>query len=231
MELGGLRVALGRALEGRRLLDHPFYRRWSMGQVSVQELRAYAGQYRHFERKLPSVLIHIAAAATTKAARALALQNLADEAGEGTSHLDLFEQFATAIDAPAEVAPSPATASLLKSYEDASGRGAAEAFAGVWAYEAQAAEVSESKSRGLREHYGVSGEGLRFWDVHARIDQGHASWALEAIAGMVEEPTSVLRSARLAANAWWEFLDERESMAALDGPGARIEPVPASVHT
>jgi pyrroloquinoline-quinone synthase len=215
MDVRGLRVELGGALEGRRLLDHPFYSRWSKGQVSVQELRAYAGQYRHFERKLPSVLIHIAAAATTKAARAQALQNLADEVGRGTSHLELFEQFAAAIDAPAEVAPSPAMERLLKSYEEATSRGAAEAFAGVWAYEVQAPGVSESKARGLRDHYGVSGEGLSFWDVHALLDQDHASWALEAIAGMVAEPTSVVRAARLAANAWWEFLDERESMATL----------------
>lgn len=229
MDLRELRVELSRALEGRRLLDHPFYRRWSIGQVSLQELRAYAAQYRHFERKLPAILIDIAAAAPTEAGRAQALRNLADEAGEATSHVELFEQFAAAIDTPADAAPSPAMERLLESYAEASERGAAEAFAAVWAYEVQAPEVSESKAGGLREHYGVSGAGLSFWEVHARLDQDHASWALEAIAGMVDEAASVRRSARLAADAWWGFLDERESMAALDGRSARIEAVPATL--
>jgi pyrroloquinoline quinone (PQQ) biosynthesis protein C len=29
------------------VLDHPFYRRWSRGELTAAELALYAGQYRH----------------------------------------------------------------------------------------------------------------------------------------------------------------------------------------
>ena len=66
------------SLASRRLLDHPFYVRWSRGDVSVDELRTYAEQYRHFEAQLPGVLRTVAAAGG--AARTAVENNLADEA-------------------------------------------------------------------------------------------------------------------------------------------------------
>src|SRR2546423_4575 len=34
------------------VLEHPFYRRWSRGELAREELAAYAGQYRHAVRAL-----------------------------------------------------------------------------------------------------------------------------------------------------------------------------------
>ena len=48
-------------LRSRRLLAHPFYRRWEAGTLERGELASYAGQYRHFEAALPVVLERIAA--------------------------------------------------------------------------------------------------------------------------------------------------------------------------
>ena len=47
---------VGAALDGKRLLDHPFYRRWEAGEVTLGELADYASQYRHFESYLPNFL-------------------------------------------------------------------------------------------------------------------------------------------------------------------------------
>jgi len=55
-----VRAVVAANLEGRWLLDHPFYRRWEAGQLSEAELASYAGQYRHVERALPGVLADIA---------------------------------------------------------------------------------------------------------------------------------------------------------------------------
>ncbi len=96
-------------LEGRRLLDHPFYRRWSRGEVSVDELRAYAAQYRHFEAMLPQHLGEVAASASGGALREQALRNREDEA----THLQLFDAFAQGLGAVEPAAPSPAMAHLL----------------------------------------------------------------------------------------------------------------------
>ena len=49
-------AVLVEVLRDRRLLAHPFYRRWEAGTLERGELAAYAAQYRHFEAALPDVL-------------------------------------------------------------------------------------------------------------------------------------------------------------------------------
>ena len=40
----------------------------------------------------------------------------------------------------------------------------------VLAYETQSAAIAASKVAGLREHYGMDGRDVAFWDVHAGLD-------------------------------------------------------------
>jgi pyrroloquinoline-quinone synthase len=200
-------------LEGRRLLDHPFYRRWSRGEVSIEELRAYAAQYRHFEAALPDHLRAVADSAADAALREQALRNLDDE----SSHLALFDEFTAALGgdaSPDAAAPSPAMADLLDVYRRAAARSAAEGFAALLAYEAQSAGVAASKAAGLREHGILDGDGLGFWDLHAALDADHAAWAT-AVLSRSDVALSVLADTiGSAADAWWVFLDEREAMRA-----------------
>ncbi len=155
MDAHRLDQVLQARLDGRRLLDHPFYRRWSRGEVSVEELRAYAAQYRHFEAALPMHLQSVAETATDAALRAQALRNLDDEAG----HLSLFDAFAAGLGEPRADAPSPAMSRLLDVYAAARARSAADGFAALLAYEAQSPEVacaSTASSTATRSASGTS---------------------------------------------------------------------------
>jgi pyrroloquinoline-quinone synthase len=212
MDAATLETAVRARLRDRMLLDHPFYRRWSAGGVGVEELRGYAAQYRHFEAMVPAHLEAVATAAGHPALREQALRNLADEAGAPPTHLDLFERFAEALDAPAQADPSPAMAQLLDTCRDAARRGAAPGFAALLAYEIQAPAVARSKADGLREHASLDGDALDFWNVHARLDSDHADWALQALAEADANTDDVVDAAGAAADAWWSFLDEREAL-------------------
>lgn len=213
MDAATLESALRDRLQGRWLLDHPFYRRWSEGRVGVDELRDYAAQYRHFEAMVPTQLRAVADSATSPALRDQALRNLDDEAGTAPTHLDLFERFAQALDAPAQTEPSPAMARLLDTCSAAARRDAASGFAALLAYEVQAPDVAASKAEGLRAHGILDDEALDFWTVHAELDRDHAQWALDALASSGAPAAGVVAAAGEAADAWWAFLDERESLA------------------
>jgi len=219
MDAHRLDEVLQARLDGRRLLDHPFYQRWSRGEVSVEELRAYAAQYRHFEAALPSHLESIAAA-TPAGLRAQALRNLEDETG----HLALFDGFATALGEPREDAPSPAMSRLLDVYAQARSSSAAEGFAALLAYEAQSPEVAASKAHGLREHGILDGDGLRFWDLHATLDRDHAAWALDALSATDADVEVLGDSIAAAADAWWSFLDERQGGALANAGAGGVPP-------
>jgi pyrroloquinoline-quinone synthase len=205
-------AALDRALEGRRLLEHPFYRRWEAGQLAAGELATYAEQYRHVERALPEVLATIADGLPAGRARELVVENLRDEQSVPAAHVELLESFASAAGSLAE-APAGAAVAALVAQERASAADPLSALALLAAYEVQAGAIARSKADGLRAHYGFDDTGCRFWDVHAAMESEHADWSIEALATLTDDEEGVFTAARRGADAWWAFLDEREAEA------------------
>jgi len=193
-----------------RLLDHPFYRRWEAGTLAEGELASYAAQYRFFEAQLPGFLTELEAQ-LHGAAATLVAANLADEIDGPQTHLELFDDFAAAVDAPTLSEPSPAMATLVATYADALAADTGYALGVLAGYEVQAAEVADTKGAGLAEHYGVDADGRAFWALHAELEQSHADWTLAA-ATWVDE-ARFAEGAAASAAAWWGFLDEREALA------------------
>jgi pyrroloquinoline quinone (PQQ) biosynthesis protein C len=186
------------ALAGYRLLEHPFYRRWTQGTLRRDEVREYAAQYRFIERSQPGWLVGIRDRLPDGAARNAVVRVLADETDATASHVDLFDGFAAAIGAPEESIPTPATARLIETVDGLVADGPAPGLAALLAYELQSPEVSREKAVGLRAHYGVDGEGTEFWDTHARLDVQHGGWLLDAldeVGGTVSVARSAARSA------------------------------------
>jgi pyrroloquinoline quinone (PQQ) biosynthesis protein C len=179
----------------------------------MDELRAYAAQYRHFERYLPSYLERLVAILPDGDARTLMQANLADELGDPVPHVQLFERFAVAIGAE-EVEPSLAMAALLGTYEALLDEGSTAALAGLVGYEAQASEVAARKASGLREHHGLADEAVSFWTHHAEADVRHGSWSFDALASWGTEWEELALYVRRTAEGWWAFLDEREALTA-----------------
>jgi pyrroloquinoline-quinone synthase len=198
---------LGRVVAGRRLLDHPFYRRWERGELEAAELAAYAAQYRHLEAAQPELLRGVVDRMDGGPGRDAVLRTLADEVGPPT-HLELFDGFAAAVSA-APAPPTPATVALLEVQRRQVAVSAATGLAALLAYELQVPEVAASKAEGLRAHHGMGTGGTRFWDLHAGLDVEHAAWSLDALASLDGDPARVVDSAREAADGWWAFLDER----------------------
>jgi pyrroloquinoline quinone (PQQ) biosynthesis protein C len=204
---------VGTALEGRRLLEHPFYRRWEEGALAPGELAEYAGQYRSFEVFLPGFLGSLESVLPAGTARELVAANLRDELGNPVPHVELFDRFAAALGADLSAKPAPATAALLDAYDSALAGGHLGALGVLVAYELQSAGIAASKATGLRTHYGLGSAATRFWDVHAELDSTHAEWTLRALEAAADDAdlAEVAAGVRRGADAWWAFLDERES--------------------
>lgn len=197
----------------RRLLEHPFYQRWVAGDLTLDELRAYACQYYKFEAAFPGYLAKVLAKLERPADRRVLLQNLVDEEGGSETHLEIFVRFARALGLTLEEierAPvTESTRSLLETFAQATTDGtAAEGLVTLYAYESQAAEVAATKTASLTEHYGMKpGDGTDFWTVHAEADELHGAWERELLERLVEGPGQVIPAARRASDALWGFLD------------------------
>ena len=77
------------------VLEHPFYRRWSAGELSAEELACYAAEYR-------SAVVALARASELAAEKADSehAADLHSHASEESEHIALWEEFARAPESP-----------------------------------------------------------------------------------------------------------------------------------
>ena len=213
-------TAISSSVGGVRLLDHPYYRAWQEGELTLEDLRTYAEQYRHFERSLPEVLADAAAQMERGEARRLVEANLDDELTNPRPHVDLFEDFSRSVGAGDDVEPSPATAELVGLYRAATAEGPVALLAVVGAYEVQAADIAATKAAALESHYGIDGTGTSFWSVHSIIEEQHSAWTAEALESIGADGGEVGDWSRRSAEAWWRFLDERQAARGVEAISA-----------
>ena len=179
------------------VLRHPFYTRWERGELTRAELAYYAGEYRH------------AVVALARQADAAG----SDHAAEESAHVDLWDDFARALDADLERAPRAETRECVDAWT--AGADPLERLAVLYVIESAQPAISETKLAGLVAHYGFDAEspGASYFVLHAERDLEHADEGRAALAtGVAEADVERLGSAAEAAlRGNWRLLDGVEA--------------------
>jgi pyrroloquinoline-quinone synthase len=187
------------------VLEHPFYRRWSAGELTRAELSFYAGEYRH----AVVALAEATAAAAAMEREPSAAAQLAGHAAEERTHVELWDGFAAEVCAPLDAEPRAETEACVRAWTAAGD--ALEGLVTLYAIESGQPAISRTKLDGLVEHYGMSGgtAATAYFELHAERDHEHAaqSRALieERLAKGGEERLLARAEAALAGN--WVLLD------------------------
>jgi pyrroloquinoline-quinone synthase len=174
------------------VLDHPFYQCWESGELTRRDLAFYAGEYRH---------------AVVALADAAAAAGDADHAAEEAAHIDLWDDFAAALEADLERAPTAETRGCADAWRRDD---PLEARAVLYAVESGQPDISRTKLSGLVEHYGFSAgsPGTAYFDLHAERDHEHAASSREVLAAVgAEDADRLVATAEAALEGNWRLLD------------------------
>jgi pyrroloquinoline-quinone synthase len=196
------------------VLKHPFYRRWSAGELSRAELATYAGQYRHAVAALAE-----ASTAAARGARGAEARELAAHADEEAGHVALWDDFTRAVGGAPEAAAAPETRGCAAAWARP-GRELLPTLVALHAIESAQPAIADAKRVGLRERYGIDAPpATAYFDVHVERDPDHA-----AAARALTEPRlsgadvdALVAEAEAVLRANWELLDGVERLA----PGVR----------
>ena len=189
------------ARERWNVLRHPFYRRWSAGELRRGELARYSGQYRH-------AVVAIAALSEGVADAAPGRPELRRHAAEEREHVMLWDGFVEAAGGSAGDLPTAETEECVRAWSDRDDR--LGRLVTLYAIESGQPEISKTKRDGLLEHYGFAdGPGTSYFRVHEQRDADHAAEGralIEELASAGDED-ALAAAAEAAFRANWRLLD------------------------
>lgn len=190
-----------RSRERWDVLRHPFYQRWSNGELTEDELARYSGQYRH----AVAAIAEISAAAAEEIPERPELRR---HAAEELGHVRLWDGFVEAAGGDAGDAPTAETSQCVSAWT--AGGDVSELLARLYAIESGQPAISKTKREGLLDRYGYEdGSGTAYFRVHETRDAEHAAEVRELIEELAPDADGdeLVAAAESAFRANWRLLD------------------------
>ena len=191
------------AREDCNVLEHPFYLRWSRGELTREELATYAGQYRHATEAIARL-----SAEAAEAAPDAERDELRRHAAEEADHVALWDDFVEAVGGDAGADANSQTRDCVSAWT--AHDGFLESLVRLYAIESGQPQISRTKREGLAANYGIGGgRGNAYFRVHEQLDVEHAEAGRELIERRLEgaDEDALVGAAESALRANWRLLD------------------------
>jgi len=207
------------------LLCHPFYKAWSAGELTREDLRAYAKDYYPHVEAFPGYLAQLGVRLDEGELRRAVLANMTDEKGgedsfgePERSHAEIWLDFVEGMGGSRlpNRRPVGEVRKLIAWFHKIASEGTPEeALAAFYAYESQVPRIAQEKSRGLRDLYGADEKTRGYFTLHATADVYHSNvWRMQLEKRVKANPKTAekaLAAAETAAKALWRVLDDFEA--------------------
>lgn len=209
------------------LLCHPFYKAWSAGELTREDLREYARHYYHHVEAFPTYLAEFGIRLEEGELRRAVLANMLDEKGAddlygepARPHSELWLDFVEGMGGSRQMwahEPIGSLKQLTKHFHRVSDQGTPEeALAAFYAYESQVPRVAKEKAKGLKELYQADEKTCGYFTLHTTADVYHSRvWKdllMKRVAGNPAAAERALNAAENAAKALWRALDGIEEL-------------------
>jgi pyrroloquinoline-quinone synthase len=218
----GFRSRLDDAVRERDLLQHPFYKAWTAGTLTQDDLAFYSTQYWRQVEAFPGYLQTLADRLPEGESRTIVEENLSDEVDD--DHAGMWLRFAEALGVRAEHVETSEieaeTKACVETFAEAMATSSpAFALGMLYGYESQTPAVAKTKVEGLARHYGIEGDGARYFELHGELDVEHSDELARAMTTTIVDEDSradAIVGARTGAEAIWGLLDGVARVRAID---------------
>lgn len=137
-----------------RLLDHPFYKSWSDGSVTQEQLSKYSASYMEFIERIPVYWKKVVDAFVPESTEGKTV------IVEEQSHIPMWERWSSNLES---VKDYPKMDELFKKLHSMN---PSELLGAIHAFEIQQPEVALTKKEGLLRFYGFDDKDLIYFDEH-----------------------------------------------------------------
>lgn len=196
-------------IEKHSLLKHRFYQMWQEGELTLDHLAGYSKEYYQMVKTVPLIVENTLKRNSNPRYEGLIKEALEDE----NEHIDPWIKFASSLHVNNEdlknYSPALATNRALDSLLELSRNSFIEGAAAMYAFEKELPKISETKSAGLREFYGLHDESShQYFDIHREVDIYHARMWENILNDCSEEMhEKVLNATRISLKAQNDLLD------------------------
>ncbi len=182
---------LDQQIAKQSLLLHPFYVKWTKGELTREDLQVYAKEYYHLVARIPGIVERVAVRAKEDSLRAQIEQNAREE----HEHVALWERFAKSLgiqtaELQAHVASDTVQGAVAEletlaegSFEDG--------LVAMYALEAELPAIARTKMDGLKEFYGLTSEDAQiYFEEHLKEEKHLAVWRAAGLPDGAEVPAA-----------------------------------------
>lgn len=164
-------------IDSQSLLKHPFYQKWSKGELTLGDLRVYAKEYFHLVDRIPGIVARVKDRITDPALKSRIAENEVEE----MEHVDLWKRFAWSLGLSEQelldYQPSQKVIDAVQSLETLAEQGTDEGIAAMYALEAELPKIAQTKKQGLCDFYGLDSEDAQiYFDEHLKEEKHLEVW-------------------------------------------------------
>lgn len=200
-------------IEKFSLLKHSFYKMWSEGKLSLDNLRGYSKEYFQLVKAVPDFMQNIVSSSSSVLNKAT-IKDVDQNLREEREHIEPWIRFAHAIGVPRNElinhTAADKTDAAVSDLSYLTTLSLEEAAAAMYAYEMQLPKISRSKIDGLQKFYGMENntDATNYFEIHEEADVRHAQlWRSIIKRTSPEKEEAVFNAALISLQAQNKLLD------------------------
>lgn len=175
-------------IASKSLLKHPFYQKWSKGELTLNDMKIYAKEYFHLVERIPGMVASVRDRAADRNLKNQIDRNVREE----QEHVELWKRFAKSVGVSekelTEYTPSQTVRSAVQNLEKACQGTFSEGVTAIYALELELPAIAKTKKEGLCDFYNLTSEDAQiYFDEHLNEEKHLDVWRSMPIEGDLEE--------------------------------------------